>query len=211
MSEEMKCKNCKYHYIEELTFDYPQSCCRKRSATTEQWCKCNDFEYGDRYIEQLQQENTQLKQENQQLKDKMNFSYHIRNDTTSIPAVVRKANDVEVIKKLQQENAQLKKRVDMYENPEDLTLMFMYCDEKAKDKIKHLESEKDDFIKTIIELQYEIVDLKSVLKEIREFCDYLLNNDKVSINGKVYYKTFDDDIVTKKLLEIINKGIGEDK
>lgn len=49
-----------------------------------------------------------LKQENQQLKDKMNFSYHIRNDTTSIPAVVRKANDVELIKKLQQENTQLK-------------------------------------------------------------------------------------------------------
>ena len=57
----------------------------------------------------------------------------------------------------------------------------------------------------------ENTQLKSVLKEIREFCDYLLNNDKVSINGKVYYKTFDDDIVTKKLLEIINKGIGEDK
>ena len=62
MSEEMKCKNCKYHYIEELTFDYPQSCCRKRSETTEQWCKCNDFEYGDRYIENLQQENNQLKE-----------------------------------------------------------------------------------------------------------------------------------------------------
>lgn len=58
----MICKNCKYHYIEELSFDYPQSCCRKRSETTEQWCKCNDFEYGDRYIEQLQQENKQLKE-----------------------------------------------------------------------------------------------------------------------------------------------------
>lgn len=53
-----------------------------------------------------------LKQENQQLKDKMNFSYHIRNDTTSIPAVVRKANDVELIKKLQQENTQLKERTN---------------------------------------------------------------------------------------------------
>lgn len=60
MSEEMICKNCKYHYIEEISFDYPQSCCRKASGTTEQWCKCNNFEYGDRYIEQLQQENKEL-------------------------------------------------------------------------------------------------------------------------------------------------------
>ena len=55
------CKNCKHHYIEEISFDYPQSCCSKREATTEEWCKCNDFEYSNRYIEQLQQENKQLK------------------------------------------------------------------------------------------------------------------------------------------------------
>ncbi len=61
MNKEMICKNCKYHYIEEISFDYPQSCCSKRMATTEEWCKCNDFEYGDRYIEQLQQENKQLR------------------------------------------------------------------------------------------------------------------------------------------------------
>lgn len=61
MNKEMICKNCKYHYIEEISFDYPQSCCSKRMATTEEWCKCNDFEYGNRYIELLQQENKQLK------------------------------------------------------------------------------------------------------------------------------------------------------
>ena len=62
MNKEMICKNCKYHYIEEISFDYPQSCCSKRNATTEGWCKCNAFEYSDRYIEQLQQENKQLKE-----------------------------------------------------------------------------------------------------------------------------------------------------
>ena len=58
--EEMICKNCKYHYIEDISFDYPQSCCSKRQCTTEQWCKCYSFEYGDRYIEQLQKENEKL-------------------------------------------------------------------------------------------------------------------------------------------------------
>lgn len=29
MNKEMICKNCKYHYKEEISFDYPQSCCEK--------------------------------------------------------------------------------------------------------------------------------------------------------------------------------------
>lgn len=62
MNKEMICKNCKYHYIEEISFDFPQSCCSKREATTEEWCKCNDFEYSDRYIKQLQQENQKYKE-----------------------------------------------------------------------------------------------------------------------------------------------------
>lgn len=45
---------------------------------------------------------------------------------------------VNAISNLQQENQQLKEKINTYENPEDLTLMFMYCDEKAKDKIKQL-------------------------------------------------------------------------
>lgn len=42
---------------------------------------------------------------------------------------------------LQQENKQLKERLNKYEDPEDLTLMFMYCDGKAKDKIKQLQEQ----------------------------------------------------------------------
>ena len=61
MNKEMICKNCKYHYIEEISFDYPQSCCDKRKEVIEEWFNCNDFEYSDGYIEQLQQENQQLK------------------------------------------------------------------------------------------------------------------------------------------------------
>lgn len=62
MNKEMICKNCKYHYKEEISFDYPQSCCDKRKAVIEEWFNCNDFEYGDRYIEQLQQENKKQKE-----------------------------------------------------------------------------------------------------------------------------------------------------
>jgi hypothetical protein len=82
MNREMICKNCKYHYIEEISFDYPQSCCSKRMATTEGWCKCNDFEYSDRYIKQLQQENQQLKminKEYERLNKEKNGGFKITN------------------------------------------------------------------------------------------------------------------------------------
>ena len=71
--EEMICKNCKYHYIEEISFDYPQSCCDKRKAVIEEWFNCNDFEYSDKYIEQLQQENKQLKDNWNKLKEYLNY------------------------------------------------------------------------------------------------------------------------------------------
>lgn len=32
----------------------------------------------------------------------------------------------------------LNKKIAQYENPEDMTLMFMWCNEKAKDEIKRL-------------------------------------------------------------------------
>jgi len=34
---------------------------------------------------------------------------------------------------------QLEKKVDQYENPDDLTLFYMWLDTKAKDKMKQLE------------------------------------------------------------------------
>lgn len=66
MSKEMICKNCKYHYIEEISFDYPQSCCHKRKAVIEEWFNCNDFEYSDKYIKQL-------KKQLEEYKDKINW------------------------------------------------------------------------------------------------------------------------------------------
>lgn len=43
-----------------------------------------------------------------------------------------------IIMKQEQEIERLNKKIEQYENPEDMTLMFMWCDEKAKDEIKRL-------------------------------------------------------------------------
>lgn len=47
------------------------------------------------------------------------------------------------------EKNELKKKIATYEDPEDLTLMYMYCDIKAKDKIEELKNqlkEKEEYI-----------------------------------------------------------------
>lgn len=50
---------------------------------------------------------------------------------------------------MRNENEALKERLKNYENPEDLTLMFMYCDIKANDKIKELQERIDKAIECI--------------------------------------------------------------
>lgn len=43
----------------------------------------------------------------------------------------------------------LQEKVNQYENPDDMTLMFMWCDEKAKDKIKQLQEENERYKKNV--------------------------------------------------------------
>lgn len=56
-----------------------------------------------------------------------------------------------------EENQELKAKIRTYEDPDDLTLMFMYCDEKAKDKIKTLKKQIEE-LKDKIERIREIVE-----------------------------------------------------
>lgn len=45
------------------------------------------------------------------------------------------------ITNLQEENKDLKEKVDQYENPDDYTLFYMWLDTRAKDKMKQMEHE----------------------------------------------------------------------
>lgn len=92
--EEMICKNCKYHYIEEISFDYPQSCCEKRKAVIEEWFNCNDFEYSDKYIEQLQQENKQLKDNWNMLKEWLESNWKKSQDIWFVK-IINKIQEIE--------------------------------------------------------------------------------------------------------------------
>ena len=105
-------------------------------------------------IEQLQKENKILR-ENAEHNDKVVDKVNWENQS------------------LKKENQELKEKLDKYENPEDMTLMMMWCTEKAKDKIKEL---KDNWNK-----------LKEWIKE------YIETNEKwysseLSNHDKEYYK-----------------------
>lgn len=62
-----------------------------------------------------------------------------------------------VMEPILKENQQLKEQLNKYTDPEDLTLMFMYCDEKAKDKIKCLEQENQQ-LKEHLHQKEDIID-----------------------------------------------------
>lgn len=48
---------------------------------------------------------------------------------------------------IQKENQELKKQLDKYENPEDMTLMMMWCTEKVKDENKALKKQVENYKK----------------------------------------------------------------
>ena len=54
------------------------------------------------------------------------------------------------LKHAKKEIERLNKKIEQYENPEDMTLMFMWCDEKAKDEIKRL----NNIINTILDFDF---------------------------------------------------------
>ena len=129
--------------------------------------------------------------ENNELKDKVKeLSGWDKNKDT------RNSRQRTTIKNLLKKNQQLKEELNKYTDPKDLTLMFMYCDEKAKDKIKCLEQENQQ-LKEQLEQKEDVID--KVMKWIE--------NDYYSMN------TIDIDsivITNNKLLLIRNLLKGDE-
>ena len=93
---------------------------------------------------------------------------------------------MKLYKGVYEENRRLKEKINTYENPEDLTLMFMYCDEKAKDKIKQL---------------------KEVIEEVREVINKMVHYG-YGKNGTYYMRTTDNSEFGARaevLLQILDK------
>lgn len=66
---------------------------------------------------------------------------------------------------------QLETKINTYENPEDMTLMFMWCNEKAKDKIKELQVK-------VNQLEWDIESITNYYNDAKEL--YFKARDKVN-------------------------------
>lgn len=85
---------------------------------------------------------------------------------------------------LKKENQELKAKIKTYEDPEDLTLMFMYCDEKAKDKIKRLNKQLEELEEEIKKYQKDrdtntkrYLEVKDYIKSRIKYCKEMTGFD----------------------------------
>lgn len=62
----------------------------------------------------------------------------------------------------------LQEKIDQYENPDDLTLFYMWLDEKAKDKMKEQHEEIKNLRDTLTNLQQENERLKELCNKYEE-------------------------------------------
>lgn len=80
-------------------------------------------------------------------------------------------SQAETIELLEQENKQLKEKLDEYENPEDMTLMYMWCTEKVKDENKQLKERVAYLERSNNRREDEILSLRQELND-SEDCRY---------------------------------------
>lgn len=73
--------------------------------------------------------------------DKLGFECK---DYADLIAGLTITNAIVELEDLREENQKLKQQLDKYENPEDMTLMMMWCTEKVKDENQALKKQLED-------------------------------------------------------------------
>ena len=97
------------------------------------------------------------------------------------------SNAVENQHKYFQENQKLKDKINQYENPDDLTLFYMWLDEKAKDKTKDLQRRIDKTIQAIDELLIysDFNDTTHGFGNVKDELKFYLSNCKTMTEFKI--------------------------
>lgn len=116
------------------------------------------------------------------------------------------------IKKLQQENEQLKEKIDKYENPEDMTLMMMWCTEKVKDENKQLKKQLEESKNLKNKLLVYNASIKGNWNKLKEYIKETKLKEFEKSYGKRYGKTFAqaEIIVCNMILDKIQELEGSD-
>lgn len=123
------------------------------------------------------------------------------NEDRIYPSMVIRSQ-AEAIELLEKENQELKEKLNQYENPDDLTLFYMWLDEKAKDKMKQLQTENQQLTNERNTMACLVNDLQETLEEIREVV-------KETLELKEEYPE-EVECVVNDLLQVIDKGVNND-
>ena len=78
------------------------------------------------------------------------------------------------------DTCEIKRKLDQYEDPDDLTLFYMWLDEKAKDKMKQLQEEKEKYKHKFWEEQEQNEYLQDRIKELET-----INEEHRKLNGEL--------------------------
>lgn len=103
-------------------------------------------------------------------------------------------------KELQVKVNELETKINTYENPEDMTLMFMWCNEKAKDKIKELK-QKVNQLETNIEEA-----IRYIKSNPNVFYDEYLIDVETLLNNECTDEVVGEIRFISKLLSILERG-----
>ena len=125
-------------------------------------------------------------------------------------SLVGEKENCQTVKKLLQENQELKEKLDKYENPKDLTLFAMWCTEKVKDENQELKLELSGYRQAILNnkemlgLKEQNDKLKKQLenkyKKVGTLTSELLyeENTKLINQQKEFIKWLEDEIQNKR-------------
>ena len=131
--------------------------------------------------------------------------------TNDINTLVEDLNNViKAHNVLVEENEQLEDRINKYENPDDLTLFYMWLDEKTKDKIKELEEENKRLKEEYMLLSNASDEYEDKLQErIDKAIEYIENNSlydeeyDYNYEEEMYLSGIDDEVAKKDLLDLL--------
>ena len=126
--------------------------------------------------------------------------------------------------KLSIENQGLKEKLDKYENPEDMTLMMMWCTEKVKDENEKLKKQLENKYEKVGALTNEILyeENTKLINQQKEFINYLqkeINQYTAHIEAidsvctSIYSSDYDNSkiklAIYKEILQKYKETIGE--
>lgn len=121
----------------------------------------------------------------------------INNEETIIifNSLVGEKENCQTVKKLLQENQELKEKLDKYENPKDMTLFAMWCTEKVKDENQELKLELSGYRQAILNNK-EMLGLKEKNEKLKKQLENCYCN-RTDCSGRIKDSKVYDSLVQK--------------